>query len=54
MLGVPVKLSATPGRPQGPAPLLGEHSEQICLDLGIAPEQIAALEKNGILKTYPG
>ena len=54
MLGVPVKLSATPGRPQGPAPFLGEHSEQICMELGVAPEDITELEKDGILKNYPG
>ena len=36
LLGIPVKLSATPGKIRRPAPLLGEHGEQILAELGIA------------------
>ena len=42
-LGIPVKLSETPGAVRRPAPLLGEHSEEILRDAGFAPEEIAAL-----------
>ena len=35
LLGIPVKLSATPGKIRRPAPLLGEHGEQILAELGI-------------------
>jgi crotonobetainyl-CoA:carnitine CoA-transferase CaiB-like acyl-CoA transferase len=52
MLGIPVKLKKTPGKPQGPSPLLGEHTEEILLKLGYKPKDIAELEKQGIIKTY--
>jgi crotonobetainyl-CoA:carnitine CoA-transferase CaiB-like acyl-CoA transferase len=53
MLDVPVKLSETPGRPQGPSPLLGEHSEMILLELGYTPKEITELEQGGVVKTCP-
>jgi crotonobetainyl-CoA:carnitine CoA-transferase CaiB-like acyl-CoA transferase len=51
MLGLPVKLSKTPGRPQGPSPLLGQHTEEILLKLGYKSRDIADLEAQGIIKT---
>ena len=51
MLGVPLKLSETPGCPQGPSPLLGQHSEEILLDLGYTPKDIANLVAEGVIKT---
>lgn len=36
LLGIPVKLSMTPGAIRRPAPLLGEHGEQILAELGIS------------------
>ena len=42
-LGIPVKLSETPGSVRRPAPLLGEHSEQVLAEAGFADEEIAAL-----------
>jgi formyl-CoA transferase len=33
-LGIPVKLSATPGSIRRPAPLLGQHTEEILAELG--------------------
>ena len=53
MLGVPVKLSETPGCPQGSSPLLGQHSEEILLDLGYSSKQISDLEAEGVIKTCP-
>lgn len=53
MLGVPVKLSETPGCPQGPSPLLGQHSKRILLDLGYSSKQISDLEAEGVIKTCP-
>jgi formyl-CoA transferase len=35
-LGIPIKLSATPGAIRRPAPLLGEHSDEIRAELGDA------------------
>jgi crotonobetainyl-CoA:carnitine CoA-transferase CaiB-like acyl-CoA transferase len=42
-LGIPVKLSETPGSVRRPAPLLGEHSEEVLAEAGFAAEEIAAL-----------
>ncbi len=51
MLGVPVKLKKTPGKPQGPPPLLGQHTEEILLKLGYKAKDIEELEKEGVIKT---
>ncbi len=50
MLGTPVKLKKTPGRPQGPSPLLGQHTEEILLKLGYTAKDIANLEAQGVIK----
>jgi len=50
-LGLPVKLSKTPGRPQGPSPLLGQHTEEILLGLGYKSKEIAEMESQGVIKT---
>jgi alpha-methylacyl-CoA racemase len=47
LLGVPVKLSRTPGAPAGPGPALGEHTREVLAGLGYSDEEIAALEKAG-------
>ena len=48
--GVPIKLSATPGAVEKPAPLLGQHTEELLQEiLGLSEEQIAELRaKNAI------
>jgi len=51
MLGMPVKLKKTPGKPQGPSPMLGQHTEEILLKLGYKPEDINELEKQGVIRT---
>jgi crotonobetainyl-CoA:carnitine CoA-transferase CaiB-like acyl-CoA transferase len=44
--GVPIKLSATPGEVQDPAPLLGQHTDEILADiLGYTASQIAELRQ---------
>ncbi len=48
-LGVPVKLSATPGAVDRPAPLLGEHTEAILAELGYDPRERAALRVGGVV-----
>ena len=47
LLGVPVKLSRTPGAPAGPGPALGEHTREVLAGLGYGAEQIDALEESG-------
>jgi alpha-methylacyl-CoA racemase len=46
-LGVPVKMSRTPGRVDGPGPALGEHTHAVLRAAGYAEEEIAALEESG-------
>jgi crotonobetainyl-CoA:carnitine CoA-transferase CaiB-like acyl-CoA transferase len=48
-LGVPVKLSDTPGAVDRPAPLLGEHNDTILAELGYGESERRALRANGII-----
>jgi CoA:oxalate CoA-transferase len=46
----PLKLSETPGEVYAPAPMLGEHSEQVLRDvLGYSRERIARLQDEGVI-----
>jgi alpha-methylacyl-CoA racemase len=47
LLGVPVKMSRTPGAPAGPGPGLGEHTDEVLAALGYSGEEIAALKESG-------
>lgn len=47
-LGIPVKLSHTPGDIKQSAPQLGEHTEQILSELGYDAEQIQQMRQNEI------
>ena len=49
-LGLPVKFSETPGRVQGPAPLLGEHSRAILAGLGYGTDEIEGLIARGVVR----
>ena len=48
-IGIPVKLSATPGRINRRAPALGEHSEEVLLAAGFSPAEVALLVENGVV-----
>ncbi len=49
--GSPIHLSETPGKVYAPAPLLGEHTEEILRDiLGYSREKIERLMAKGVLK----
>ena len=45
----PIELSETPGTYRRPAPLLGEHTDQILAGLGYAADEIAALRAEGVV-----
>ena len=49
ILGVPLRLSATPSVPLRPAPLLGEHTDAILRSLGYTAERIAELREAEVI-----
>jgi CoA:oxalate CoA-transferase len=50
MAGVPIKLSATPGAVETPAPLLGQHTNEILHQLlGLGEQDVAALRAKGVV-----
>lgn len=48
-IGVPVKLSDTPGSVRTPAPLLGQHSDEVLAQFGYAATDITAFKNAGVL-----
>jgi len=50
MAGIPIKMSETPGSVERPAPLLGQHTEEILSEiLGISSEEVAQLKTQNVL-----
>jgi crotonobetainyl-CoA:carnitine CoA-transferase CaiB-like acyl-CoA transferase len=48
LLGVPVKLSRTPGRHDRlPGPALGEHTEEVLLGAGFSADEVAEMLAEG-------
>ncbi len=52
-LGFPVKLGGTPQQVRYPAPLLGQHTEQVLGEIGMTAEDIAALRSSGAFGAAP-
>lgn len=48
-LGIPVKLSETPGTIRRAAPLLGEHTEEVLAEAGLSAREIAALRERTVV-----
>ena len=48
-LGSPIKMSATPPRVGRPAPLLGEHTDEVLAEAGFSDDKIAALRASGVI-----
>ncbi len=48
-IGMPVKFSKTPGEIRTPAPLLGEHTDDILQDLGCSAHDIAQLRQDEVI-----
>jgi crotonobetainyl-CoA:carnitine CoA-transferase CaiB-like acyl-CoA transferase len=46
-LGLPVKLSRTPGKVSRPAPLLGQHTQEVLSEFGFSQTEIEALVQSG-------
>jgi crotonobetainyl-CoA:carnitine CoA-transferase CaiB-like acyl-CoA transferase len=49
MGGIPVLLSDTPGQPHGPAPALGEHTDEILREMGYTDARIATLRRGHVI-----
>jgi len=49
VVGNPIGLSATPTQPPSPAPELGQHTEEVLLELGYGWEEIGALREAGAI-----
>lgn len=49
-IGVPVKLSETPGSVRSPSPLLGQHTDDVLSDMGYSEDEIAALRAAGVIQ----
>ena len=50
LLGVPVRLTETPGAPPGPPPEVGEHTDQILTEAGFSPDEVTRLRAAGIVR----
>ncbi|WP_219418948.1 CaiB/BaiF CoA transferase family protein [Pseudonocardia nigra] len=46
-LGIPVKMSVTPGAIRRPAPLLGQHTDEVLTEAGFTAEQSSDLRSTG-------
>ena len=54
LLGVPVKLSRTPGdATRAPGPALGEHTDEVLAAAGYGAEEIAALRRRARSRARP-
>jgi crotonobetainyl-CoA:carnitine CoA-transferase CaiB-like acyl-CoA transferase len=49
LVSSPIKLSATPVQVRRPPPLLGEHTYEILVELGVPPEKQAQLRSLGVI-----
>ena len=49
VVGSPIRLSDTPARPSAAAPELGQHTEEVLLELGYDWDRIAALREAGAI-----
>ena len=49
-LGTPLKMSRTPPRPGRPAPLLGQHTDEILREAGYTPGELTAFRAAGVIR----
>ena len=53
-IGIPVKLSATPGQIRTRAPMLGEHSTEVLLERGFSKAEVGKLVEAGVVVENQG
>ena len=49
MVGIPIKLSDSPGEVRLPPPLLGEHTDEVLTDLGYSREAVQKMSDDGVI-----
>jgi formyl-CoA transferase len=49
LVAPPYQFDGQPGRPAGPAPEVGQHTEEVLLDIGLEWDDIAAVREKGAL-----
>jgi crotonobetainyl-CoA:carnitine CoA-transferase CaiB-like acyl-CoA transferase len=49
LIGIPVKLSATPGEIRRAAPTFGQHTDEVLGELGLGPDEIKSLRDNKVV-----
>ncbi|SPU51172.1 L-carnitine dehydrogenase-like protein [Bordetella trematum] len=49
-VGIPSKFSRTPGQLRRPAPLHGEHTDEVLARFGVSPERIAQWREQGVVQ----
>lgn len=49
VVGIPIRFSETPGTIRLAPPLVGEHTDEVLMELGYTAEQIAALRKEEVI-----
>jgi crotonobetainyl-CoA:carnitine CoA-transferase CaiB-like acyl-CoA transferase len=47
--GIPIEFAATPGAVRTAPPLLGEHTDEVLGELGIAPDELVRLRADGVV-----
>ncbi len=52
--GLLVDFSESPGERRSGSPALGEHTEDVLAQFGYSPDEIAALEANGVITVFRG
>jgi len=50
MVGPPFQMSGTPLAPQGPSPMLGEHTDAVLASAGYSEAEVAALREGGVIR----
>jgi crotonobetainyl-CoA:carnitine CoA-transferase CaiB-like acyl-CoA transferase len=50
LLGVPVRLEATPGAPAAAPPDVGQHTDAVLGEIGLAPGEVARLRQAGVVR----
>ena len=48
-VNIPMRFATADVKPQGPSPLLGQHTQQVLEDAGFSADEIAGLRSQGIV-----